>query len=103
MRVGDIIHCGAIYVNDFKILESLSQEENFDIIVTRPMSDHFFKHDDFFVNNVRYYQEYKEKHSFEERIMLPERDKITYRKPFGLPITMPGKPGNYIVLQRIKE
>lgn len=93
MRVGNVIHCGPISQNDFGTLKHLSEESNFDIIACLP----FGKRDDFVANNPKYYQEYKEKYSVEQRIKPSTEESFSAFQMLGKSVI---HNGSYIVLQR---
>lgn len=95
MRVGNTIHCGPIYESDFRILRRLSEESNFDIIACPP----FGKGGDLAVNSPKYYQEYKDKYSSEQRIRRPSKESSWAFGVLGKSVIYYGG-GSNIVLQR---
>lgn len=96
MRVGNTIHCGPIYESDFRILRRLSEEDNFDIIACLP----FGKGGGFVANSPRYYQEYKQKYSAEQRIKPPVKESSwVFFGVLGKSVIYNGG-GSYIVLQK---
>lgn len=77
MRVSNIIHCAPIFGNDFRILEFLAKEENFDIIVCRPMkTEPSPKPENFFASTIGDYQDYKRRFQAERRIEPPIEDSV---------------------------
>lgn len=99
MRVGNAIYCGPITKTDFEILVNLSQEMGFDIIASRPFSEHGI----FTATSLNDYSAYTERYSAAERIKIPQVDSLKTYGLFGRTFAADVLDGNYIVLKRVSQ
>lgn len=93
MRVGNAIHCGPISQSDFRVLKSLSEEKNFDVIGCFPYGS-----GDFIANSPKDYQEYRGKYPAEQRIKPYAKESLSSFKALVGSLIDDGT--YYIVLQR---
>lgn len=99
LRVGDILHCGPIFGEDFDVLKPLAQELNFEIIVCHPLPRPFAK-EDFIIRSPEDYDRYLRERDEDERIIHPKKEVSKISRIFGYPHTASMEGSSFIVLRR---
>jgi len=99
LRVGDTLHSGPIFGQDFDALKPLAQELNFEIIVCHSLPRHFAK-EDFIIRSSEDYDRYLRGHDKDERIIRPKKEASKTSRILGYLQTASMEGSSFIVLRR---